>query len=292
MAALQMRSRVLLSALAIAVVVFSSWSDAASTTYSPALADYAIDFAAAAYCSDTQVQQWKCLTCKLHPQVTDITLLRNSQTDTQAFTAYDAQTGVIWLAFRGTDPLNIVNWLDDLDFFKTPYPGCSGCEVHRGFYHSYQDVAAPARAAVRALRAKYPDAPLYVTGHSLGAAEAEFAALDMAEQGITPAMAYTFGCPRVGGSKWYLYYAKMVPNGHFRITHFADPVPHLPLEIMGFHHTAREIWYNEFNTKYKVCDGSGEDPHCADSILVPLLITDHLTYMGLNLTENFLACRL
>lgn len=32
------------------------------------------------------------------------------------------------------------------------------------------------------------------------------------------------------------------------------------LQSFGFHHTATEVWYNEFETKYKVCNGSGEDP--------------------------------
>jgi len=125
-------------------------------------------------------------------------------------------------------------WIDDLDFFKTPYPPCasSGCEVHRGFYHSYLDIANATRKAVHQLLDDHKGAELYVTGHSLGAAEAELCALDMAEQVEVPHATYTFGCPRVGDSDhWYKYFAKMIPDNHYRVTHYADPVPHLPPEV-------------------------------------------------------------
>ena len=88
------------------------------------------------YCPEDKIEAWDCGTCKLHPKVTDITLLRrcvsivrwlaasgvydagtalvvtranSSDTDTQAFAAYDPATDVVWVAFRGTDPLNIKN---------------------------------------------------------------------------------------------------------------------------------------------------------------------------------------
>ena len=54
----------------------------------------------------------------------------------------------------------------------------------------------------------------------------------------------------------------------FRVTHYKDPVPHLPLEAMGFHHTAREVYYAQWNNDYTVCDGSGEDGGCSNKHLV------------------------
>ena len=50
---------------------------------------------------------------------------------------------------------------------------------------------------------------------------------------------------------------------------------------MGFHHIAREIWYNKTDdpTYFKICDGSGEDPDCSDSV-VGDCIEDHLVYLG------------
>ena len=49
------------------------------------------------------------------------------------------------------------------------------------------------------------------------------------------------------------------PLAPCRVVHYADPVPHLPTEFMGFHHVSTEVWYREFTLDYRVCDGSGED---------------------------------
>lgn len=45
--------------------------------------------------------------------------------------------------------------------------------------------------------AKYPNATVVVTGHSLGGAEAMFAAVDQGMLGYNVHL-YTYGCPRVG----------------------------------------------------------------------------------------------
>ena len=49
---------------------------------------------------------------------------------------------------------------------------------------------------------------------------------------------------------------------------------------MGYHHTAREVWYPKDPPTYQVCDGSGEDPTCSDSNILDTSVSDHLTYMG------------
>lgn len=53
--------------------------------------------------------------------------------------------------------------------------------MHRGFYTSFLDVEPQLIDAVKPLLAKYPTASLLVTGHSLGAALATFAAVDIKE---------------------------------------------------------------------------------------------------------------
>jgi hypothetical protein len=57
------------------------------------------------------------------------------------------------------------------------------------------------------------------------------------------------------------------------------------LQIMGFQHVATEVWYQENNVDYQVCNGSGEDPSCSDSLLAPISIPDHLNYLGVQLSE-------
>lgn len=69
--------------------------------------------------------------------------------------------------------------------------------------------------------------------------------------------------------------------------HSSDIVPHVPLEIQDFHHIATEIWQKD--GKLKVCDESGEDPNCSDSIWLPS-IPDHVSYMNFDLIDGWPDC--
>ena len=58
-----------------------------------------------------------------------------------------------------------------------------------------------------------------------------------------------------------------------------DPVPTLPPEETGYHHTPRDIHYTSVDPlKYKICDNSGEDDSCFEMGDDP---EDHLHYLGL-----------
>lgn len=211
------------------------------------------------------------------------------------------------------------DWIkDDLNFFPIkPYTKCVGCELHGGFYDSYFDLKPGILTAFEQLGTK-PGDTLQITGHSLGAAMATIAAYDMLADGYKIAQSYTFGTPRVGNQAFadaydaalgkqtmYRYvlgvYSQLAQqhgtssqHAHAlpafprhcypsRVIHNADPVPHLPMLWMGFHHTATEVWYNEPQTSYVVCDGSGEDNLCADSLLLPIDVLDHLSYMNIGI---------
>ena len=67
-----------------------------------------------------------------------------------------------------------------------------------------------------------------------------------------------------------------------RTVHYADVVPHLPPQILGFHHPGTEVWYQENNVDYQVCNGSGEDPACSDSLSLPDSVSDHFNYLGVD----------
>jgi hypothetical protein len=60
---------------------------------------------------------------------------------------------------------------------------------------------------------------------------------------------------------------------------------------MGFAHVGREVHYDELNTHFHVCDGSGEDRHGSDGVLVPLELPDHWTYLGTNFLLEFVECK-
>ena len=72
--------------------------------------------------------------------------------------------------------------------------------------------------AVRELREEFPSAPLYVAGHSMGAAMAHICALDLKfTLGLENVNVYTFGSPRVGNDKFKLYFNKIVNVSHLDV---------------------------------------------------------------------------
>jgi len=67
-----------------------------------------------------------------------------------------------------------------------------------------------------------------------------------------------------------------------RMVDYKDCVPKLPPASFGYHHEEYEIYETpKGGDNYKVCDSSGEDPSCSDSVGSDC--DDHLYYMGVHL---------
>jgi hypothetical protein len=95
----------------------------------------------------------------------------------------------------------------------------------------------------------------------------------------------------VGNPALAAYYASIFStSSSFRVTHYRDPVPHVPTKWMGYEHHGVEIWYNEASSSYTTCQG-GEDPTCADSLLLYNPV-DHGTYLSPQFLVKFLECQL
>jgi len=97
-----------------------------------------------------------------------------------------------------------------------------------GFAQAYRPVRAHVlRAVRRAQTERY--APLYVTGHSLGACIAALAAYDIASHADfgDNIVFYSFGMPRLGNARFARMFNKKVPH-HFRVTVDGDAVPGQP----------------------------------------------------------------
>ncbi len=84
--------------------------------------------------------------------------------------------------------------------FKVPYttfPACN-CEVHAGFYKLVKaDMDAVAAEVARLLDLYGPATKVQLTGHSLGAALAQMASLELLARGLPVDAVYNFG--QVGG---------------------------------------------------------------------------------------------
>mmetsp|Transcript_23824 Transcript_23824/g.62385 ORF Transcript_23824/g.62385 Transcript_23824/m.62385 type:complete len:309 (-) Transcript_23824:402-1328(-) len=253
---------------------------------------------------------WTCPYCT-NPCVDQIKLtavLTNKTSDTHGFVAVDDAAKTLYVAFRGTADLR--NWITDLDAItkaNVTLPLCGGSDgvaarvlVHSGFYYGFEALRMQMNTALRALattgRADYK---VVVTGHSLGAALATLAGVALVcddRFNSQPLVVYNFGSPRIGNDALYEL-VEVALSDQLRIlrhTHWQDPVPHLPLEMMGYHHVAREYFLGEYwappqgNHSVQECDGSGEDPKCADQFDLPDNIDNHLQYFNVTLSST--AC--
>ncbi|KAF1934258.1 alpha/beta-hydrolase [Didymella exigua CBS 183.55] len=224
-------------------------------------------YASAAYCTNnfnspgTQIQCGSG-NCPLVEAADSATVLEYSKTETltdvTGFVAIDHTNNVIMVSFRGSQSID--NWLTNLDFGLTATDICSGCTAHSGFYQSWLDARDTVTPAVQAAVKKYPAYKVSVTGHSLGGAIAPFAAAQLRNKGLAVAL-YTFGSPRVGGSALSSYISNQ-KGGNYRVTHWNDPVPRVPLLVMGYVHTSPEYYINKKNkaaiteSDFQVIEGS------------------------------------
>jgi len=262
--------------------------------YNTTLAKQMLHLSGAAYCDRQNVLDWDCSFCK----ESDVAGLKpmgvayNSTTNMLAYVSYDASRDSVMIVFRGTAILSILDWLEDLDFFAIPVL-CPGCEIHEGFYKAYESIRIDFLNFVTAARKQHPQSDVIITGHSLGGALAYIAAVDLSiTAGINVTHSYTFGAPRVGNRIFADTWAQIYQEDatFYRITHGLDPVPHVPPMLSGFQHPPTEVYYDGLNTGFKVCDESGEDPSCADQWLLPVGVTDHVTYLGIDFLAEFLKC--
>ncbi|KAG9396026.1 Lipase (class 3) [Carpediemonas membranifera] len=276
----------------------------AAGTYNPAIAKRAMHLSCASYCdSDKAVNGWTCPVCKTIDDISFVRVVRNEKTEARGYVALevDPKTSAktIHVVFRGTDSNE--NWLEDAEAWQTEHKNWPGVKVHRGFSEVYLSISETMNGLVRQLLEQGGVSLVQVTGHSLGAALASLSATDLRISGIVgrdvPLHLYTFGEPRVGTKA----YAEMVPrtvDQVFRVTHYADIVPHLPMENMlveKYHHEPTEVWYNEPNTEYRVCDGSGEDPTCSDSKATHVMdfkkgFKDHTFYLDVDVWTCMHVC--
>ena len=90
----------------------------------------------------------------------------DSKYDTHGFIGYRVDDETIYVVFRGSE--DIANWIDNIRITFTDYPYCDGCEVHKGWYETYQNVIDKIMADVSALNVIFPNYKVLVTGHSLG----------------------------------------------------------------------------------------------------------------------------
>jgi hypothetical protein len=173
------------------------------------------------------------------------------------------------LCYRGTDPLDFINWISDIDVDpeRIGYQIGDPCAtVHAGVY---RNVRATRYEVMNALRHACGDRPgrdgadaagheggleaLYITGHSMGGGMAALMAVMMRHErkyrealGDRLKAVYTFGQPMIGDRPFAEACAadEFLRDRVIRYVYDCDVVPHLPSSANGpFRHFGREHHY-------------------------------------------------
>ena len=149
------------------------------------------------------------------------------ETDTQAFLAKSSD-GYAVLAFRGTETSKRHDMV--VDARATKVSVLEG-RIHSGFRTAYESVAKEIEENILNLG----DIPLYITGHSLGAALATVATQRLEHHHKIREMiaaCYTFGSPRVGDKHYDMEFKSPI----YRVVNTTDIVTIIPLLAMGYIH--------------------------------------------------------
>lgn len=182
---------------------------------------------------------------------------------TQAFIAKNDEFAV--LAFRGTQP---TRWEDVRTDLRALKQRTIEGRVHRGFKEAFDDVKNEIVDVLRNSLGK--DLPLYITGHSLGAALATVATQELEEEfDDLIAACYTFGSPRVGDGT----YEKSIKAPFYRIVNTTDIVTLVPLFLGTFVHVGdpRYLSRRRIENVYRIYRGIPNLRRVYESILETLL---------------------
>jgi len=166
---------------------------------------------------------------------------------TQAFLAKNDEFAV--LAFRGTQP---TKWEDVRTDLRALKQKTIEGKVHKGFKEAFDDVSGEIFDIVDKSIGK--DLPLYVTGHSLGAALATVATQELEEKfHDLIAACYTFGSPRVGDGT----YEKSIKAPVYRIVNTTDIVTLVPFFLGTFMHVgdSRYLSRSKVDNVYRIYRG-------------------------------------
>ena len=139
------------------------------------------------------------------------------------FVVLNQASGNVFVTFRGTQ--SALDWLAD---FSVPQVNHAWGKVEEGFNHIYSQCSGSVLAAVGRAAGK----PVFITGHSLGAALAVLATTDLVIAGNAPKPTmYSFAGPRVGDPAFADKFNQLVP-APWRVVNSEDIVTTVPLATL------------------------------------------------------------
>ena len=121
--------------------------------------------------------------------------------------------------------------------------------IHSGFYSDWLRLRHYGLTKmIKSMFAGYPDADILITGHSLGGALAQIAALELKQDetyntlSIGKVHVITYGSPRWCDATIATRYGKVVDSS-WRVVNQYDIAPTVPWQAMGYHHTGSMLMY-------------------------------------------------
>jgi triacylglycerol lipase len=159
--------------------------------------------------------------------------------DTQAYIVGDDTTWI--LAFRGTEPSKVEDWITDFDAKQINGPGG---KVHEGFFVALSYVWADIWTTLKENRGFRS---LWVTGHSLGGALATLAVAKLRQERGHPVNGlYTFGQPRVGDDDFASHFNQDFGAYTYRFVNNNDVVPRVPTRLMNYRDTGTFKYFDQY----------------------------------------------
>jgi len=201
-------------------------------------------FARAAYCPTSALENWTCgEACAALPGFQPTLVGGDGNVVQIFFVGFWPTQNTVVVAHEGTDPTQLVSDLTDVNILMDNldsklFPGVpSSVEVHDGFRNEHELTAQTILAEVKRLMASKNTESVTVIGHSLGGALAELDALffTLNLPPSTSIQAVTYGTPRVGNPAFAQFFDSKVPNFR-RINNELDIVPIVPGRFLGFEH--------------------------------------------------------
>ena len=239
------------------------------------LINSAIYLSQAVYCNTSL---WNCKTCDKNDKI-DKTIEKYGE---KIIIGNNGETSFI--AFRGST--NIENWIDDVQFGHNCYE--NNICIEKGFDKLYDKLKYDIFDYLD--NNEIINNNLLITGHSLGSALGTLLTYDLlTSNSLYNISLITFGSPLVGNNEFVKDFMKYNVTT-YRVTHYYDIVPHLPQYNLNYHHIPNEIWYNEKNILYEICNDYNidENENCSNSCY-PLhctSVSDHLNYLNITMGSN------
>ncbi len=190
----------------------------------------------------------------------DASVIKRVAFDTRGVLA--ERNDAIVIAFGGTDWAVWENLVTDFNVVPR-----QGTDTHPGFQ-------AAADAALPLIKSAFlKGKPVFLTGHSLGAALAVLASFHAHTANTPPMAVYLFGCPRVGNSNFVTRYNAALGDVSYRLVHGHDVVPCVPPPDLAFHHIGRMLACasgGKFDPAAALAPLSGDDPQLGASLRTSL----------------------